>query len=38
MNVFKRPLEELQFDTESETSALSVQKLRSIENFDVFDY
>jgi hypothetical protein len=33
MNTFKRPLEELQFDNESETSALSVQKLRSIENW-----
>jgi hypothetical protein len=33
MNTFKRPLEELQFDTEFEMSALSVQKLCSIENF-----
>ncbi len=33
MDVFKRPLEELQFDTEFEMSALSVQKLCSIENF-----
>jgi hypothetical protein len=30
MNVFKRPLEELQFDTESETYALSVQSFAQL--------
>jgi hypothetical protein len=33
MKMFKMPLEELQFDIKSETSALSVQKLCSIENW-----
>ncbi len=34
MNTFKRLLKELQFDTELETSAVSVQRLCSIENFN----